>query len=213
MPKLKPETLAARRAVILDAAELCFARAGFHATSVHDICKAAGVSAGAFYIYFGSKEALIEGICERNRAEFAERFAMLAEAPDFLAALSQLADHYLLEESPHKRIICLEIGAEATRNPNVARTFLAVDQEIEHSFRTLFERLLADNRIAPRVSIDELMHLLMMLADGLLWRRAVNPDFDVAANARAVVDLIGTLINPVEETAATDPANGKDYGP
>ena len=63
MPKLKPDTQRARREHILDAAEHCFARAGFHRTTMQDICKEAGVSPGALYVYFDSKEALIAGIC------------------------------------------------------------------------------------------------------------------------------------------------------
>ena len=69
MPRLKPETQAARRAHILDAAERCFARTGFHATTMNDICREAVVSAGALYIYFASKEELIAGLCERERAK------------------------------------------------------------------------------------------------------------------------------------------------
>ena len=79
MPKLKPDTQRARREHILEAAELCFARAGFHRTTMQDICKEAAVSPGALYVYFDSKEALIAGICERERAEFAENFASLAD--------------------------------------------------------------------------------------------------------------------------------------
>ena len=37
------------RARILDAAERCFARAGFHRTTMQDICKEAKVSAGAIF--------------------------------------------------------------------------------------------------------------------------------------------------------------------
>ena len=57
---------------------VCFARSGFHRTTMQDICKEALISPGALYVYFSSKEDLIAGITERDRAEFAERFAELA---------------------------------------------------------------------------------------------------------------------------------------
>ena len=112
MPKLKPDTQRARREHILDAAERCFARAGFHATTMQDICKEASVSPGALYVYFASKEALIAGLCERNRAEFQSRFADLATARDFMAALACIGEHYFVEEPPHKQLMCVEMGIE-----------------------------------------------------------------------------------------------------
>src|SRR5687768_8758848 len=54
MPKLKPDVQRARSEHILDAAERCFVRAGFHRTSIHDICKEAAISPGALYVYFDS---------------------------------------------------------------------------------------------------------------------------------------------------------------
>src|SRR5690242_15568423 len=80
-----------RRTEILDAAERCFARAGFHQASMQDICSEAGMSPGNLYRYFPSKEALIAGICERNRAEAAASFARVGQAADFFDALAQLA--------------------------------------------------------------------------------------------------------------------------
>ena len=97
MPKLRPATQLARREHILDAAEVCFARAGFHRTTMQDICKEAEISAGALYVYFASKEDLIAGVAERDRAEFAERFAELSASPDFLKALESLGRHYFVE--------------------------------------------------------------------------------------------------------------------
>src|SRR5262247_2657327 len=108
MPKLKPEVQHQRREHILDAAERCFARAGFHRTTMQDICKEARVSPGALYVYFDSKEALIAGICERDRAEFAERLAGVAEAPDFLAALKELGEHYFVHEPAASQLMCIE---------------------------------------------------------------------------------------------------------
>src|SRR6266851_6449324 len=62
MPKVSQEHLERRRQQILDAAVDCFATRGFHATSMQDIFKAAGLSAGAVYRYFPSKAALIRDI-------------------------------------------------------------------------------------------------------------------------------------------------------
>ena len=138
MPKLKPNVQRARSEHILDAAEQCFGRAGFHRTTMHDICKEAGVSPGALYVYFDSKEALIAGISERDRQEFAERFDALAAAPDFLEALRALGEQYFLEEPAHSHRMCIEIGLESTRNPRIGEIFQRIDRYIADSFEKLF---------------------------------------------------------------------------
>jgi AcrR family transcriptional regulator len=53
-----------RKAALRRAAFACFAEAGFHATTVDDICKHAGVSKGTFYWYFESKEQVFVEILE-----------------------------------------------------------------------------------------------------------------------------------------------------
>ena len=99
MPKLKPDTQRARREHILDAAEQCFARAGFHATTMQDICREAGISAGALYLYFNSKEALIEGISTRSREEVLVAFEKLDEPQDFVGGLAQVSRPYYVGDS------------------------------------------------------------------------------------------------------------------
>ena len=135
MPKLKPDIQRARREHILDAAEQCFARAGFHRTTMHDICKEAGVSPGALYVYFDSKEALIAGISERDRAEFAERLDRLAAAPDFMQALRELGEQYFLEDPATDHRMCIEIGLESTRNPRIGEIFQRFDRYIARKLR------------------------------------------------------------------------------
>ena len=58
MPKIAEETRAARRDQIVAAALACFARTGYHATTMADVAAQAGVSKGTPYLYFDSKEAL-----------------------------------------------------------------------------------------------------------------------------------------------------------
>lgn len=59
MPKISDEKRAARRAQILNAAWTCFQKEGLHATTMDDIIKASGLSAGAVYSYFPGKSDLI----------------------------------------------------------------------------------------------------------------------------------------------------------
>ncbi|MDX3380382.1 TetR/AcrR family transcriptional regulator [Streptomyces niveiscabiei] len=62
MARVSQAHLDARRRQILDAAERCFARNGFHATSMQDVLKEADLSAGAVYRYFSGKDELIRAI-------------------------------------------------------------------------------------------------------------------------------------------------------
>jgi TetR/AcrR family transcriptional regulator, repressor for uid operon len=178
MPKLKPETQAARRAHILDAAERCFVRTGFHRTTMQDICREAAVSLGAFYVYFDSKEALIQGISERERAQFSEDFSALSSAPDFLQALAGMGEKMFVARPREKQKMCVEIGIEATRNPEIARLHCEVETLVLTSFKSLFHRLQTEGRVVPGVDTDALALAFVLIGDGLFWRRAVHPDFD-----------------------------------
>lgn len=202
MPKLKPSTQAARREHILDAAERCFARSGFHRTTMQDICKEAQVSAGALYVYFSSKEELIAGISERDRANFCERLSDLASTDDLVGALAGMAGHYALEQPRHKRALCIEIAAESTRNPAVGEIFRSVDRYVIDSFERIFSEADRAGEIAPAVDARMLAQLLVLLGDGLFWRLAVDPGFDAEATLPALMKVVARLVNPVTETAA-----------
>ncbi len=198
MPKLKPETEHARRQHILDAAETCFARGGFHGTSMQDICKAAAVSPGALYVYFDSKEALIAGLCERDRAELTERLEHVAEARDFLGALKAIGETYFAEDPAAKRRVAVEMGLEASRNARVGEVFMSADQFVLDAFEGLFQRLKNEGRIDPQIDIKTITKTFLVIGDGLLWRRAVMPGFDVHEVLPVLISMIGSLVRPVE---------------
>jgi AcrR family transcriptional regulator len=207
MPKLKPDTQRARREHILDAAERCFARAGFHRTTMHDICKEAGISPGALYVYFASKEELIAGIAERDRSKLAGELAELSKSPDLLAALGQLGEHYAVEEPQHKRVLCMEIAVESTRNEAVGEIFRSVDGFVLDSFEALFARAQAEGRIAPTHDARTVAQILALLGDGMFWRRAIDPSFDGRAIMPVVMELVGALLNPRPAAASSAAAN------
>jgi AcrR family transcriptional regulator len=65
MPKTSPAAKEGRRTQILDAAVRCFARRGYYETTIEDLVAETGLSRGALYLYFPSKEAIYLAISER----------------------------------------------------------------------------------------------------------------------------------------------------
>lgn len=79
MPRLTEQRREARRAEIVAAARRCFARDGFHATSMPAIAAEAGLSAGAFYRHFAGKDDVVVAVA-------AQAFATLFEPVERLLA-------------------------------------------------------------------------------------------------------------------------------
>src|SRR6202012_4992101 len=95
MPKVKPETLAARRGEILQAAETCFARQGFHQTTIQDVIRESGLSAGCIYSHFANKEELLQATGEGRHARDGALLAMPDHDLDPLESLRAIARAFL----------------------------------------------------------------------------------------------------------------------
>ena len=84
----------AKRHRILDAAYSCFARHGYHKTSVEEVARAADIAKGMVFHYFGSKLGLFEYLVADSLA-FTEAFAADMEAQvdrdDLIARFSHVA--------------------------------------------------------------------------------------------------------------------------
>lgn len=169
---------------------------------MQDICREAGVSPGALYVYFNSKEDLIAGIAERDRAKLVAELTAIGDMPDLLKALAALGEHYFVDQPDHKRVLHIEIGCEATRNAAVGEIFRAVDGHCHQSFERLFERAAAEGKINPGLDTKTLATVIALIGDGFFWRRAVDPSFDAKAMIPVVMQLVGTLLNPT--TAGTN---------
>ena len=76
----------AKRDQILRGAHDVFTRDGFDATSMADICRAAGVSKSTLYVYFSDKSDLFEALVERERERILGDVARILEAPGAIAA-------------------------------------------------------------------------------------------------------------------------------
>ncbi|MEV5407251.1 TetR/AcrR family transcriptional regulator [Thermopolyspora sp. NPDC052614] len=83
------EAHAARREEFLDAASRLIQTKGYTRMSIQDVIDAVGASRGAFYHYFGSKTALLEGVVQRMVETGTAALAPVVEDPR-LPALEKL---------------------------------------------------------------------------------------------------------------------------
>jgi TetR/AcrR family fatty acid metabolism transcriptional regulator len=87
---LQAQLIATRRNHILDAAAQVFAEKGFHATTIKDIAKVAGVADGTLYNYFENKTALLMGILERMQEQAIQQAPPLPPPPGDLRGMLRL---------------------------------------------------------------------------------------------------------------------------
>ena len=183
-----------RRTEILDAAERCFARAGFHQASMQEICAEAGMSPGNLYRYFPSKEALIAGISERNRADAMASFAQVDQSADFFAGLAQLARHHLVDRTDSEVGLCAEIMSESRRNADVARLYHEIEGDIKKRIAAMLETARDRGEISADVDVEAAATVLMVLGDGMSWRRSVEKGFDAERVLPLILKMVQCLL-------------------
>ena len=166
-----------RQAEILAAAQRCFVRSGFHGASMQDICAEAGMSPGNLYRYFPSKEALIAGIAEARPRRGGAAVCQRRPLAWLFAVLEGMAHHHFAVRSDEQVALCTEIMAESRRNPEIARISAAFDADVKKWLIDLFRAGAERGEIPADIDFDAVVTMLMAIADGVWWRRALDPDF------------------------------------
>ncbi len=193
--ELKSTRQVDRRPQILDAAERCFALNGFHKTTMQDIAREAGMVPGNLYRYFPSKNAIIAGLVERDRAEIAADFATLSNAENLMAAFEQLGRKHFIDQPRMKAVIALQIWSEAALDPEIAAHVSAVQSEVRNGIRNVLSRARDTGEIHQDVEVEALTHLIITLSDGMIRRRAMDVDFHSQGEIENNLCIIGAVLS------------------
>jgi AcrR family transcriptional regulator len=146
MPKIAEAARAARRDQIITAGLACFARSGYHATTMADVAAQAGVSKGTPYLYFDSKQALFLALHEQWDCGAGQRVdaavAALAgsqrQSPRaVLGAVAGAIAAHVLAESQTCRVL-MEARALAAHDPVIAAAIRAADARMHPQLQELF---------------------------------------------------------------------------
>jgi AcrR family transcriptional regulator len=184
MPKVKPEVLAARRDEILVAAETCFARQGFHQTTMQDVIKESGLSAGCIYGHFAGKDELIQAMGERRHARDTALFESGRGIVDPLEGLRVIARASLAdlhkEEGLRSRRIALQLWAEALRDEAIHRQVIDGVHRPVALIVELLRRGQRGGAIDPALNARSIARSMVAMFQGYVLQRLWGEPFSVA---------------------------------
>jgi TetR/AcrR family transcriptional repressor of uid operon len=186
MPQVPLEPSLDRRAQILEAAIACFAKRGFHQTSMHDISADAGISVGLIYRYFANKEAVIAAMAQRHKSEIQELLARAKQAATLFESLEILFTAHCCENSPKVlSAFVVDLYAEASRNPEIADLVRDVlDTAMEGVTDLIARSPEANAGEAHGLKPHELAELIFAVARGMLMFDVLQPQEMTAAERR-----------------------------
>jgi TetR/AcrR family transcriptional repressor of uid operon len=192
---------------ILEAAKACFVRSGFQGASMQQICAEAGMSPGALYRYFASKEAVIEAICAADRAEDAKLFSRILENPSVVDGVVEGAmAHMRHVHETHAAPLFAEIMAESMRNPVVGVTCLENIQEVQELFRGYLGRAIERGEIDPVVDLDTLLPSLTSIAHGMAVNDLPSQRIPFEKLEIVIRATVVALLRPTRKPAANRPS-------
>jgi AcrR family transcriptional regulator len=193
MPRISEQDRAVRRQRLVDAAWRRIATSGYHETTVDDVCDEAGVSKGAFYGYFPTKQDLFLALLEEETEALNRVAAELADGElsgaervrKFTQAMLRVGD------DPARVQLRADLWSALTADPVLRTRFAEAVERRRAVLRAWISRSIeaGDLTIEPRRA-NALASILIALADGLMLHRAVDPQGFRWSNIRAVMDAL-----------------------
>ncbi|MFJ4840001.1 TetR/AcrR family transcriptional regulator [Streptomyces sp. NPDC088746] len=188
MARVSQEHLDARRRQILAGAARCFARNGFHGTSMQDVLKEAGLSAGAVYRYFAGKEDLIAAIADEAFRSIRSAFEEAAELtpPPMPDVLLGRVLRGVFEEQMYgmERRACaaliVQVWAETLRNDQLARTLGDGYAGMRAAWSKLVDAYRAAGIMHSDVPADDVARTMIATAQGFMAQEALFGGVDPA---------------------------------
>jgi TetR/AcrR family transcriptional regulator, transcriptional repressor of aconitase len=200
MPKVTEEHVEARRRQILSAALRCFAREGFHRTTMQDIFRESDLSPGAVYSYFKGKDELIVAIVAATMSFVGEAAALVTEPlPEGRLrrpgeALAEIIDRYQdfeLGTVIERARIFPHLVGEQQRNPQLNAAVRTGLDTLRGGFETLARAAKERGELDAAVDPEEFSRLPISLMQGLLVQVGVyGEEIDIDAYTRAAAGAI-----------------------
>jgi AcrR family transcriptional regulator len=197
-PRIVMARAAKQRERILDAAEACFIRHGFHAASMAHIAQTAEMSAGLIYRYFDGKAAIVKAIIERHlESEHYKKIGQLNTAEDVSRSILETFDSWRRGSDPKMNpVLMIELAAESTRDPEIARAVRTKDRAFEPSITALVRRIASSRGIKLTTAAARSRSMVLQcLVEGLAMRVVRDPKLQRATLKPALEAVVAVLMS------------------
>ena len=193
MPRLTEATAAKRRMHILDATAQCLFERGLLATSIDDVCTRAGISKGAFYSHFPSRDALIHAVTDMLAAELGP-----IEDGSIAALADSVFERQIAPALPpaHARF-GIEVTAASAGDSGLRERNTANLERLRHAVETAARSLIATGKARADADATAVGWLVQAHVMGVLCRNAVWPAQDEAALRRGTHLLLEGVLAPI----------------
>lgn len=196
MPKVSEQHREKRRDQILDAALRCFAARGFQRTSMADIITESGLSAGAIYGHFESKQQIMLSVARRvlvNRmSEVAGGLADGGRLPAPSAMLRMLMSG--LTSEIHDVRVLVQLWGEAVTEPEMSELIGTIFSQVRGVMGPYLGRWAVEHRGMTRDAAtawaSDMLLVFMGMAQGYILESALLREFDAEAYLRGVGSLL-----------------------
>jgi AcrR family transcriptional regulator len=188
-----PDKKTATRAKILQAALVCFAQKGYHQTSMDEIVVQSGLSKGALYWHFKSKQELFIALVEWFMAEFSQSIAH-AWTAEMLAGDKIRAMILVSVESSEQFIpfikIFLDFRAQTTEDEQLQQMFAMMFAQFQNQLIALITEGIANGEFRP-IDAPQLSLALLGTVDSLfLYKTLLGDQIDMRSTANTFIDII-----------------------
>jgi AcrR family transcriptional regulator len=194
MPKVTEAHLEARRRQILEAACSCLSRKGFHQTTIRDICRESGLSAGAIYGYFKSKDEILEALADMGRENTSALLdSMMIEGPasDVLAhLLSEMISVMDSEDSQMGVRVDVRLWGEALSTPRIQELFLEALPNTAAPFVDLVRQGQEAGELAAGLDPEKVARVFIALCLGIQVQKALDPETSLAGCSEVISALV-----------------------
>ncbi|RIK26138.1 MAG: hypothetical protein DCC55_40215 [Chloroflexi bacterium] len=190
-----------RRQQIIDAAYQCFARKGFHQTTMRDIYTEASLSPGAIYSYFDSKDEIIQASFVFDHQRSLDVFHAAKAGADPLKALEELLGFLFkgLKEAAALGAgrVNVQAWGEALVNPPLLETIRSVLSSYLDSVSQLIRMAQESGQIDRSLDSYSVSRVVASLYYGLELQKSLDDEVDVDKYAAAAKALLRSFSQSV----------------